>query len=230
MSGFGKWLKDQVFEDGENQSNQDVKIPIRTPTNQPSVLQPSIASNTVYLSSPSAVPGSEDLATNMLAKMKDVLRKNNVAGPDYYEFQIALQNSAFATMIEAQKFQAVFAGLAAVGLTKAALLSSIETYFRALDDKKAKIDEKAKEHLEEITSKNQSVINSNNTLIQEKTTAIDALKNEIQALSQQNSAANLEISTEAQQTQSLQGAFVTAYNAIRTTMDSDKQKISSFII
>ena len=71
----------------------------------------------------------------------DIIEKNNIPGPDYFEFAKALEKKKNDPMDEKTKFGSIFAGFDAMGVTKEKLVETAKVYITIVDNEKTKFDQ-----------------------------------------------------------------------------------------
>lgn len=208
-------LKKMVFVQEEEQSTPSsvVKPTVSVPT--PSLsYPPSLSYQDNTLSQPSFNPEIEK-------HFMDILDQANLPGPDYYEFKKAINNS-ISTMPEQILFQTTFNTLSTLGMTKDIVLKSIEEYHKVLDADKVAFDKVILDTTTlEITQKEEQY--------KRNVDEINKLQQKVLELNQLNG----NIQNEIMQSQNTINKNIAGYNqgytAMKQTLESDKQKINTYI-
>lgn len=202
-------LKKMVFVQEEEQSTPSsvVKPTVSVPT-------PSLSYQDNTLSQPSFNPEIEK-------HFMDILDQANLPGPDYYEFKKAINNS-ISTMPEQILFQTTFNTLSTLGMTKDIVLKSIEEYHKVLDADKVAFDKVILDTTTlEITQKEEQY--------KRNVDEINKLQQKVLELNQLNG----NIQNEIMQSQNTINKNIAGYNqgytAMKQTLESDKQKINTYI-
>jgi multidrug efflux pump subunit AcrB len=87
-----------------------------------------------------ATPTTAGKKEEFVKHFKKVMTDNNIPGPDYYEFELALQSMKSLPLDEKTKFITIFAGFQAQGVTKDKLLETANVYANAIADLKEQFE------------------------------------------------------------------------------------------
>lgn len=114
----------------EKDEEATVKPPaVKQNGNQPPIIT-SIPTPTV--ASSVSVQSTTDYGAHIL----ELLKKNNIPGPDYFEFRSALDTMAGQPLTDQQKYLSVFSGFSAMGVTAAKLAETAQFYIGKIEDEK----------------------------------------------------------------------------------------------
>lgn len=105
------------------------------------------------------------------AYFQKVFQENNIPGPDYQEFKMALDKMQNIAQDEATKVKTVFIGFEAMGLTAPKLIETAGVYKKLFADKLSQFDgELAEEFEKQVGDKQKQVeaLNESNTKIDEQ--------------------------------------------------------------
>lgn len=159
----------------------------------------------------------------ILSGLKEVIKKNNIPGIDYYEFSQNVEQLNNIIPDDKTKFAAAYASLiTSGGVTKAVLLSSIDTYLALLGKEKENFSIDLKKRYDEIVGKRTKGIADTQKRIEE-------LKAELTKLSQFIIEETQNVQQEELKLKQVESNFEASIAHLVTCLNSDKEKINLYI-
>jgi uncharacterized protein YoxC len=161
-------------------------------------------------------------ADDKIVDSLEEMMMQNSSGQDYFKFKQAIENMANIVMDEKVKFQTVFSVLSLQGCKKDLLLASIDKFIDLVQKEKRNFDSELK---------NQLLLK-----VQNKLDEIERTKKEVDNLTKQLSELNSKINSLSQDAQaeeskikSTEEKFKNSAESVISQMNSDKQKIITYI-
>ncbi|MFA5366711.1 MAG: hypothetical protein WC333_02405 [Dehalococcoidia bacterium] len=159
----------------------------------------------------------------MLSNLKDVIRKGNLSGVDYYEFSQAVEQLGNIIPDDKTRFAAAFATLiSSGGVSKATLLSSIDTYIGMINKEKEVFSVDFKKRADETVGKRTKAV-------QDAQKRIAELQKELTNLSQFVIEESQNVQQEELKLKQVQSNFDTSVEHLLNCLNSDKEKINLYI-
>lgn len=162
--------------------------------------------------------------------LQKVFTERNFPGPDYYEFVEGLKKMSTLAIDEKSKFQSLFAGLSAAGVTKAKLIDTAKLYITTVDDQQKAFTAEVQNTLNtEVAGKEKSLqsLLDENQEIEKQMIALTEKKNknliEVSRISQ-------EVGEDRQTLQLKQASFDSAVKIFVNQINDNIQKIQTYII
>ena len=122
-----------------NKPEEEVKQPVKATVKAPSSIKSTEFVNSIETSHiNTTVPGVRK--QEIVDYFGKVFSDNNIPGPDYQEFSIALGKMKNVAQDEATKIKTIFIGFEAMGLTPAKLIETANVYKKLYADKLAQFD------------------------------------------------------------------------------------------
>lgn len=160
---------------------------------------------------------------------KKVIEDNNLKGPDYYEFFKAIEAMAGQPLPENSKFQAIFAGFAAQGITKQSLIDSAKFYLGKLDEHNEGFEQSLTGlHTQEVESR-QAKINAIQKRKQEIATHMQQLNDELVKISGEEVTLSTEMTTKSNEILSKRASFKASLENFKQTIQSNIQKLEQYV-
>lgn len=165
---------------------------------------------------------SQDQSLKYKGILEEVMEKNNIEGPDFYEFYKSLNGLSGIPIPDHQKYQSAFATLSTLGLTKDKLLQSSDVYISALNTEKgmfeAHLAETNRIKVVDVETEMAKLVEENNALqakIQENIAKIGELNNSVMTAKSNISSA--------------QSAFEYTYNSFTQNLQNIVNNIKQYI-
>jgi hypothetical protein len=159
----------------------------------------------------------------ILSGLKDVIKKNNITGIDYYEFSQNVEQLNNIIPDDKTKFAAAYASLiTSGGVTKAVLLSSIDTYLVVIAKEKENFAIDLKKRYDDIVGKRTQGI----TDAQKR---IGDLQKELTSLSQFVIEETQNVQQEELKLKQVESNFEASIAHLIACLNSDKEKINLYI-
>lgn len=199
-------------------------------TKPKTVASPMVSQNTFKIGGNSSTPeiktdvyNSGNATQDALDYFSKLLKEKDFQGTDYFEFTETLKNPAFSIIASEQgKYAAVFAGLAASGLTKEKLISTANDYISLIDADLENIEGTFKQAYQEKVQNKRDAIEAKNKEMQELNQKIQQLTSDV-----------LQLGTEATENEntltSNKNSFISAGNTTKDKITADIQKIQTFL-
>lgn len=194
-----------VTDDGKDES---VKEPPQKPekyvmdkitTTPPSFIDPNIKPTTDYLS-----------------HLNDIMKRENLQGPDYLEFSEALSKMEGKPLTEEQKYENINLTFEAMGVPPAKLISSAQHYLKAFENEKNSFET-------ELRASKDRGITQKNKQISEDESALKKLSEKIQA-------AKLEVEQNTQKLAVEESSFNIAYSQKVNTINNHIINIQNYLV
>lgn len=183
---------------------------------KPQPIQPMYASTQVV----SNMTGVAD--EKFVEMLKKVIEDNNIPGQDYFEYKQSLDALANIPLDERTKFITVYATFQLQGCKKDVLLSSIDKYISVVQNEEANF--------------NAELSNQRNANITDKTAQVEQARKELEELNRQIAEKNTFIITASQEIQNAElklqmteASFKKSVEKVVNMLQSDKDKINSYI-
>lgn len=148
--------------------------------------------------------------------LKEVIKKANLPGPDYFEFMEAVSGLSGMPLSEVQKMQTAFTILAKQGLTVDILVNSANAYIAKLNEVRENIFEKGVKTAENIIT------------LKEKT--VSDLKLENDKLAKQMQDNTVKIADTTNEANSLKNKLVARKSSFQNTFNNTVQGMQNDII
>lgn len=139
------------------------------------------------------------------AYFEEIMAKFNFPGPDYFEFMKAIKQIEAQPLLENQKFQVVFSGFAAQGVTADQLVDTGEKYIGLLQKDKV-------ESFDTAVESSRAQIESVQTKIQELVQKNEELSKQIAENNVQIGSLNSELSNKQNKLAIKEASFIAAFN------------------
>jgi hypothetical protein len=200
-----------IKDDGEQKPPQKAEAAKAATVSEPTILPPTF----------SGIQGMVN--EKILANLKEVIRKNNISGIDYYEFSQAVDQLNNIIPDDKTKFAAAFATLTTSGgVTKAVLLSSIDTYISVINKEKDIFALDFKKNAEEKVGKRTKGV-------QDAQKRIAELQKELTNLTQFVIEETQNVQQEELKLKQVQSNFDASIAHLLACLTSDKEKINLYI-
>jgi hypothetical protein len=159
----------------------------------------------------------------ILSSLKEVIKKNNITGVDYYEFSQAIEQLNTIIPDEKTKMLAAFATLKSSGdISKTVLISSIDTYISLIAKEKEGFSLDLKKRYDETVGKKKKGIEDAQKRITE-------LQKELTDLTQFTIQENQNMQQEELKLKQIETNFEASITHFLTCLNSDKEKINLYI-
>lgn len=179
-------------------------------------------STSVNLNSPLQAALQGLVEERFVKMLEQAMEEQNLPGQDYMEFKAAIEKMKGLPMDEPMMFKTVFTVISLQGCTKENLLASIDHYLSVIEKEKTQFDEELAFEREASITQKQKQIAQIQTEVESFQTKIDEMKARAFALSQESQQAEMKIrSTEAN--------FNESMRVVRSVLESDKNKINTFL-
>lgn len=166
---------------------------------------------------------------NMKTKLLDEIEKSDLNGPDYLEFTRALTAMQSIPMQENLKYQTVFATMSTQGLTKEYLLESAAHYLEVLNKENDIFHTDLEAHKQSTITGKQQLLEQQNESIVSMVEQINELQNKINEVKQAMVVTQQELGEEEAKIATLTSNFEATVLHVRGNIESDVQKMQSFI-
>jgi hypothetical protein len=164
-----------------------------------------------------ATPVNADLKQHFL----ELIKQNNLPGPDYYEFTLMLDAMHLVTNPEV-KYVSAFNALKAQGMSLEVLLQPAEKY-------KAIIVADQKEFEAEFGNVFKSKVADKKALVEQKAQEVQALAVKIQTINEEMKAMSAEISNDETQLTVQKNQYITAGNSVVQDIEMQLGQIKTYI-
>ncbi len=159
----------------------------------------------------------------ILSNLKDVIKKNNITGIDYYEFSQAVEQLNGIIPDEKTKMMAAFSTLKTSGnVTKAVLMSSIDTYVGLINKEKEIFAVDLKKRADENIGKRKKGVEDAQKRIAE-------IQKELTQLSQFVIEETQNVQQEELKLKQVESNFDASITHLLACLNSDKEKINLYI-
>lgn len=160
--------------------------------------------------------------TDYVAYFKKLLVDVNIPGPDYLEFQQALEGMGTQTLTEQQKYLSIFTGFSTMGVTVDKLVKTANQYVATIDKESTDFEEQYNQTFQnEVTSREASI----QAIAQEN----EQLTQKIQANNTKIGELNTEISQTKISLANEKAAFVQAYQNSKQLIEEQVKKINLYL-
>lgn len=153
----------------------------------------------------------------------DVITQNNIPGQDYFEFKQAIDAMAALPIDEKSKFLTTFTIFQSQGCKKDALLSSIDKYIKIIQKEQANFNA-------EFESQKNENVNSKRAQIEEAKRKLDELNKQIIETNNFILSASQEVQQKEMELQMTSANFTKSTEKVLSTLESDKEKITNYIL
>jgi len=166
-------------------------------------------------------------------KFVDVLLKaieaNNIDGFDYLEFKQSLQNLSSVEMDEKTKYQSAYAMAKTMGATPGKLVNSARHYVNILKKEETKFAQALQNQRQKQVQEREQGVKSKEKLIVDKQKRIEQLQKEIEADKKSLEQDRAKISQSMAKVEATKQGFINAYNSVLGQIESDIEKMNSYI-
>lgn len=218
---FGKLVNSFV------ETDEDVPVrPLRSPPKGMPLAQQSapitIPTAPAFVPQPSGVE-------KFVVILRQGLEERALSTYDYLKFSKGVTALKSVVFDEASRYKAAFVTANSMGVTKAALLDSTKHYLAALAEEKKQFEGKLSQENESRIGGGQTDLTNIDAQLQSKQAEVQRLQGEIVSLASKRT----ELSSRIEQDKSLfnqtQASFQSALLTLETEINSDAQKIATFI-
>ncbi len=166
-------------------------------------------------------------------KFVDVLLKaieaNNLEGFDYLEFKQSLQNLSSVDMDEKTRYQSAFAMAKTMGATPSKLVNSAQHYINILKKEETKFGQALQNRKQKQVQDVKQGLVQKEKLIADKQKRIEQLQKEIEADKKSLEADRAKINQSVAKMEATKQGFVNAYNGVLGQIQSDIEKMNTYI-
>lgn len=208
-------LKNLFFKDVEVKSEKDSK-----PHVHGAVFSPNPTQGVTSVYSPETATGIAD--EKFVAMLESVVANNNIPGLDYIEFKQAVEKMASLPIDETNKFLSVYSIFETQGCSKQTLLNSIDKYISLIKNEQETFNsEIAVSFNENVEKRKQEIENAKEE--------ITKLNNKIVELNGFIMSTTQEVQQEEMKLKMADSNFKQSVQRVVSVMESDKNKISTYI-
>lgn len=161
--------------------------------------------------------------------LSQALEDNALAENDYWKFKKSLDNMRQIAMDEQTKFKAVFASFQANGVDVSHLLDTAKHYINVLESQRDSFTRDLQTQFGDELQQHENTVEELKTQIAEKTEKIKQLTQEIQDNQTQSMSLSGEINIGKLKIQGLQANFDITYSVVEGEIQSNIQKISTYL-
>lgn len=195
------------------------------------------SSSTQQESTRQSSSASVDLSTSKEGTPKEkftnilfgAIEANDIEGFDYLEYKESLQSLAKMNMDEATQYKSAFAMAQTMGATPQLLLESIQHYKNILGKEQSKFAQALENQRSKQIEGEKQRISQLETGIETKRQQLEQLKKQIESDMANLDKAKAGLSSAASRIDSTKANFVASYNMILNQLDSDMQKITTYL-
>lgn len=205
------WKKLFFKEDGTGE-----KTEVKSTAKKPASLSSAPVVNNLSVVTP-VVSGTD--YNNVL---EEAIRKNNPAGPDYFEFSDVLRKLEGRPFTEQQKYENAFAAFESMGITSEKLVKSAESYLKVMDKEKSEFEQELAGARESGIKTKQSQMEANQKNVEEYT-------KRIQDLTAQNQQLAVDINSSTNELNAEEIAFNNAYTQRQNLIYDHISKIQNYL-
>lgn len=209
---------------GEEVVAQEAPAPVQQAA---APVQPAAAPVQPQFSAPNQVFGQID--EGMKAKIIEEIEKNNLSGPDYFEFMKALEAMASVPMQENLKYQSAFATLSTQGLTKEYLTESVAHYLKIIETEKEIFHKDIAGHKAGTVDVLANEMVELNTIISNKLESIAEMQTQINEIKNALVTKQQELNEKEVQIATVSANFDVTSQDLSTKIQGDLQKITTFL-
>lgn len=166
----------------------------------------------------------EEIASHLWSVLEST--KKNMA---FFDFLTAKKAMDSLPMDEAVKFQSTFVTLSTQGLTKEALLASINEHLSTLEEERGKFNGAVEQKREEQVGAREAKVAENEQTIADKTAQIQGLTEQIQNLQGENQVLAQEAQEENNSITSSVLNFETTSNAVEKELNDYKSQVDLYL-
>lgn len=214
---WGKKLLGAFVEIEEKPQELNPALPIKQQVGVTNPSTPAIKTFDTTVSSTAPTVVNNDLKAHIL----NLIKENNLPGPDYYEFTVMLEAMKAIPMVDI-KYQSAFNALQAQGMTREQLISSAEQYKNLIKTDQSEFER-------EFAGMFKTAVEDKKAMIETKSKEMQALAAQIQALSDEIKTLNAE-AADAESKLTIQKAqYINAGNAVVQEIDGELAQIQSYI-
>jgi hypothetical protein len=220
-----KGIMGAIFEESEaTPQTEQVKTSVKSPAQSAPVTAP------VFNSVNNAIISAGNINQKFLDHFHDVMNKANIPGPDYFEFQKALDAASTMQVAEDVKFKFIFSTMSASGaLTKDKLVETANQYLEVLNDESTGFStELEAKRAQEIDGRQKSITDID-AINQEKANMIEQLSKEISENNIKRVELQNEIATKSVEIDQKKKDFDVTYQLFVNRINEDIAKIKSNI-
>lgn len=228
---FSGLLYDEDPQVSENESPQSVPQTTNPPV-APATTRTVTATHTTtqtVTATPQTQASVSVVNEEMHQSLIKLIEDNNLEGFDYLEFMDSVQKMGAVNLPEAEKYKVVFTTAQSFGVTVEKLLEAVDHYLKVLDGHKSGFDNHVNSQIsQEVKSRKDEIANLEkdtealNLKIAEISQQIAGNTTKISALTQEVAQEELKINMVAKD-------FNTTYEHVVNRMQSDKEKIRSYL-
>ena len=157
------------------------------------------------------------------------LEKNNQPGFDYFEFRQALRNLAKMPMDEQTRFQSAYAMAQTMGATPTALVESANFYLQVLSTEQSRFNEAHQQQRAKLIGNREDEVKNLEGMMLQKAEQIKQLTQEIEDHRQQADQIRKELSESTIKIENTKADFDATFTSVVSQMQSDVDKIKSYL-
>lgn len=228
MSVF-KNLKSIFIEESESEENTSPKSEDKTTTNKDK--QSTKESNNTSSTSDSVpnIPSEGKKDDKIIDTLFKAIEKSNLNGFDYLEFKQSVKGLEKIVVDEATRYKSAFATASTMGVTMKKLVETAEYYGKVLDKERQQFVKAASEQSNKLVEKRKQEMQYLLKSMAEKQKLIDQMQAELKTSEQKIKQIQTGIDKAAVKIESTKKNFETSFGIIRKQIDSDIEKIRTYL-